>query len=46
MTQLIRLRPQEWVDTDETSYQYVCQGVAIYGCLATEGMYLAMIKIQ
>ena len=37
VAQQLRLTAVDWVDTDETPVQYVCQGVALYGCPYTQG---------
>ena len=37
-TERIRLRPVEWFDSHGLSFEYICLGVGLYGCLATEGM--------
>ena len=37
-TERIRLRPVEWVDSYQSfSLEYICLGVGLFGCLATEG---------
>lgn len=38
LTERIRLRPVEWFDSNDLSFEYICLGVGLYGCLATEGM--------
>ena len=37
LTKHIRLRPVEWFDSNDLSFEYICLGVGLYGCLATEG---------
>ena len=40
LTERIRLRPVEWFASDisaiSTTVEYICLGVGLYGCLATE----------
>ena len=38
LTDRIRLRPVEWFISTASSVKYICLGVALYGCLATDGM--------
>lgn len=42
LTRRIRLRPVDWYDSDGNAFfgvQYLCQGVALYGCLESQGTY-------
>ena len=39
LTQRIRIRPVDWFDSDGTDLEFVCMGVALYGCLQSEGLY-------
>ena len=34
----IRITPIEWFDSETTFYQYICQGVGLFGCTAAEGI--------
>lgn len=44
-TERIRLRPVEWFDSHGLSFEYICLGVGLYGCLATEGMLQSFLLI-
>ena len=46
LTKRIRLRPVEWFDYNPLFFEYICLGVGLYGCLATEGMNIADIPLS
>ena len=48
LTTRIRIRPVEWFDSDGRRYnvQYICQGVALYGCTESDGKELDIHNID
>lgn len=45
LTERVRLRIVEWFISGTSSVEYICLGVGLYGCLATEGMIIAYREI-
>lgn len=43
LTDRIRLRPVEWFASAASSVEYICLGVGLYGCLATESKNLKFV---
>ena len=37
LTERIRLRIVDWFASSTSSVEYICLGIGLYGCLATEG---------